>query len=214
MKKTMTIILVLLLGVSMLAGCGGKNAAPGAESEQPAEAPAQTEALPEPTPEPTPEPEPEDVTEPEPEPVADLTNAFAFGSGPNTFVFEDVTFSFTLPDGDWSARQRKDGEPDYFLIYNLPPQDEYKDKDPRILIHFSNGYVVEHGSHEDRIDNKTIAGIDMTGATVGSSLFVEEHDSYIGIIDDVYSIYIAIQHIDYESGEGKAVLDSFQFKVK
>ena len=199
MKKTLAIILVLLLGISLLAGCGSNDS--GGNSTPESAEQAQTS-----TPEPTPTPEPEPTPTPEPEPAEETV----------TIYEKTEALTFTIPLEGWCYKFNYRGETSRIYMYphNPPVKDSYAGNAPSLGISIP-GVSVTVGVKPDSenvlrlIDNRVIGGADCEG-------LIHKHaagDSfqYVGKLSDTHNIYIYGTGIDPDDPVVSAILDSITF---
>jgi len=196
MKKLIALLLVLMLSITLLAGCGGN-------SEEPAETDdSVVSAEPDPEPEDQPENEPEDEPDLEPEDNGGLISS----------DLEGVTVSAEIPAQGWCVN---DDSSDTLRIYNVPTKDDAYSNSPIIKIEMKTDaekfdfYKDDFENLDTSIGNRVIGGIEMVGRTyeyVGMNWI-----QFIGVIDDGHAVGIMISGIDIENSEGSDVLDSIKF---
>ena len=197
MKKTLIIGLVLLLCISMLAGCGGNDT----KTSDPAPTPG--EETPEPTPAPTPEPTPT----PEPEPV--LTGEEV------TLEYNDATLTLIVPDG-WAHKVWYSGNQVDMYNHEPPAQSSYSVEEPVFSVSLVErstrcGLSTDDEKVLHTIDNKTIADADCEGLVYTHA--AGDSFQYVGMLDEFYRISVLAQGFDADDPILNAILDNITFTV-
>ena len=209
-KKTLLIVLVFMLSLFMLAGCGNET-----NSEDPAPAqPEQTEATESSTNEQATAPEAEAFDEP----VIEVDKDFEKGTNANTRFIElgNVTARIQIPTTEgWRSWPPASEELKYYTNLYFTAEDEdvgNTDHSIRLSIDETGSNYVTTGDVTD-LGTRDFGGFELNGRQFSNKEGQPLYD-FIGEITDGYTIYIYIKALDIEDPEVQDVLDSIKFKVE
>ena len=206
-KKTLLIVLVFILSLFMLAGCGNET-----KSED--ITPAQTEAPESNTGNQATAPEVEVADEP----VIEVDKDFEKGANANTRFIElgNVTARIQIPTTEgWRPWPPAREELQYYAMLYFTAEDEdagSTDHYIRLSIDETGSNYVTTGDVTD-LGTRDFGGFELNGRQFSNKDGQPLYD-FIGEITDGYTIYIYIQALDIENPEIKDVLDSIKFKVE
>ena len=214
-KKTLLTVLVFMLSLFMLAGCGNET-----KGEDPAPAqPEQTEATEANTNEQATEADVDTADdEPDDEPAVKPDADFEKGADANTRFIElgNVTARMQIPITEgWRAWPPASEELKNNVILYFTAEDE----DPRSTYHSIRLAIDETGSNYVTSGEVTDLGTrDFGGFELNGRQFSDRDGrplyDFIGEIADGYTIYIYIADLDLDNPEMQEVLDSIKFKVE